>query len=114
MDIFPLQDTSAMKPFTSVVINLNGITVAHKDEGDEGGCIIIVLGSFVGGELALYEPRVVLNVQHGGVVTFRSRDYTHFNLHYDGIRASVVIHSDRTGEAFRKNGNGWNKKVFYL
>ncbi|KAE9395622.1 hypothetical protein BT96DRAFT_826063 [Gymnopus androsaceus JB14] len=114
VDIFPLQDTSSVKPFTSIVVNLNGVTVAHKDEGDEEGCIVIVLGPHAGGGLCLYEPRVVLDVKHGDVVTCRSRDYTHFNLHYDGIRASLVIHSDKTGEAFRKDGNSWDKKIFYL
>ncbi|KAJ3764864.1 hypothetical protein FB446DRAFT_615736, partial [Lentinula raphanica] len=54
----PLQDFTPVRPFTGLVINVNVSTSAHRDGGDAGGCFVISLGSFKGGELCLYQPRL--------------------------------------------------------
>ncbi|KAJ3727774.1 hypothetical protein C8R42DRAFT_638890 [Lentinula raphanica] len=46
VDIFPLNDHSPVKPFTSFVLNLNVETVAHKDNGDNSLCIVLDLESY--------------------------------------------------------------------
>jgi hypothetical protein len=109
IDITPLHDSSPVAPFRSFVLNLNCSTLFHKDQGDLEGCIVLVLLPHEGGELCFYEPRLVLEMKHGDFVVFRSQDYSHFNLHYKGFRASIVIHSDKTGVAYQQDGNGWEK-----
>ncbi|KAE9395718.1 hypothetical protein BT96DRAFT_997413 [Gymnopus androsaceus JB14] len=108
IDIFPLQQTSPVKPFTSFVLNLNITTIIHKDGGDLVACIVLDIGDHEGGELCLFEPRLVLELKSGDWTIFLSRDISHFNLHYNGIRCSVVIHSDKTGISYQKDCNGWD------
>ncbi|KAJ3838575.1 hypothetical protein F5878DRAFT_537242, partial [Lentinula raphanica] len=105
--IVPLYDAIPGQPFRSLIINLNNATQAHKDEGDNKGCISLVIGDFEGGELCLFEPRLVLEMKNGDFVVFPSNLYTHFNLHFKGLRASLVLHSDKEGESFKQDGNGW-------
>ncbi|KAJ3745910.1 hypothetical protein EV360DRAFT_57440, partial [Lentinula raphanica] len=114
LDIFPLNDHSPVKPFTSFVLNLNVETVAHKDNGDNSLCIVLDLGSHTGGGLCLFEPKVVLDLVHGDWVVFPSRHFTHFNLRYSGIRCSAVIHSDKDGLSYQKDGNGWDGNMYVL
>ncbi|KAJ3883977.1 hypothetical protein GG344DRAFT_71664, partial [Lentinula edodes] len=64
VDLLPLQDTSPASPFTSIVFNING------------------------GELGLYEPKLLLETCNGDVVVFHSDS---------GTRGSIVIHADKTG-----------------
>ncbi|KAJ3748212.1 hypothetical protein EV360DRAFT_57030, partial [Lentinula raphanica] len=112
IDIIPLHDLSPVKPFTSFVLNLNVTTLLHKDVGDKSGCIVLSIGSHTGGELCLLEPRLALQLRHGDWVVFPSQHYTHFNLHYSGVRASLVIQSDKEGTSYEKNGNGWDMNIF--
>ncbi|KAJ3751667.1 hypothetical protein EV360DRAFT_11623, partial [Lentinula raphanica] len=60
VDVMPLNDSSMVRPFTGLVININVTTPAHRDKGDLGGCIVISLGSFTGGELCLFQPRLAI------------------------------------------------------
>jgi hypothetical protein len=32
---------------------------------------------------------------------------THFNLHFEGVRASLVLHSDKYGDQWVRDRNGW-------
>ena len=114
IDITPLHDQSLASPFPCFVLNFNVATLLHKDQGDHCGCIVLVLGDHTGGELCLVEPRLVLQLRHGDWVVFRSQDISHFNLLYHGRRASLVMHSDKSGFAYQKDGNGWdgNEYVF--
>ncbi|THU77338.1 hypothetical protein K435DRAFT_702622, partial [Dendrothele bispora CBS 962.96] len=112
VDIYPLNDDNPIRPFSSFVINLNVKTQAHRDHGDKNGCIVLVLGNHSGGGICLHEAKVVIETSHGDNVTFRSTDMTHFNLSYVGVRASIVIHSDRTAAAYQKNGFGWDANIY--
>ncbi|KAJ3738144.1 hypothetical protein EV360DRAFT_27548, partial [Lentinula raphanica] len=60
IDIMPLHDFTPVSPFTGLVVNVNSATAAHKDAGDLGGCFVISLGSYDGGELCLYQPRLAV------------------------------------------------------
>ncbi|THU92881.1 hypothetical protein K435DRAFT_800160 [Dendrothele bispora CBS 962.96] len=53
VDIYPLNDTNPVHPFSSFVINLNVKTQAHRDGGDKNGCIVLVLGDHIGGGVCL-------------------------------------------------------------
>lgn len=114
IDINPLNDVSPVAPFHSFVLNLNCTTLIHKDKGDLDGCIVLVLLPHEGGELCLYKPRLVLDAKHGDFIVFASQSYSHFNLHYKGFRASLVIHSDKSGVAYQKDGNGWDHNDYVL
>ncbi|KAJ3806297.1 hypothetical protein F5876DRAFT_19208, partial [Lentinula aff. lateritia] len=63
VDVLPLLDSSPVSPFTSIVFNINVGTLAHHDQNDKSACICITVGNPKGGELALYEPRLLLETQ---------------------------------------------------
>lgn len=106
IDIIPLQQTSPVKPFTSFVLNINVATIIHKDGGDLRACIVVDIGSHEGGEVCLFEPRLVLELKNGDWTVFHSCDISHFNLDYKGIRCSIAIHSDKTGISYQNDCNG--------
>ena len=58
------------------------------------------------GELCLYEPGIVLESRDGDLVIFQSCRVT-FQLR---IRASLVLHSDKTGDQWAENH--WNGAVY--
>lgn len=113
VDLLPLQDTSPASPFTSIVFNINVSTLAHRDKNDKSACICITVGNPKGGELGLYEPKLLLETCNGDVVVFHSDRYTHFNLPYSGTRGSIVIHADKTGVSYQKNGFGWFDNIYF-
>ena len=112
--ILPDNNTSAVRPFVGLVINLNVITAAHRDSKDDTVCLVLALGDFDGGELCLYEPGLIIPLQHGDFIIFPSFRFTHFNLHYKGRRASVVLHTDREMSNWRDGErNGWGNKMYF-
>ncbi|KAJ3817103.1 hypothetical protein F5880DRAFT_1512059 [Lentinula raphanica] len=102
IDIMPLHDTTPIRPFTGLVININSVTAAHKDAGD---LFVISLGSYKGGKLCLYQPRLAVETRNRDIVSFKSQ--VNFNLHYQGDRCSVVVQTDKQGLFYSKDGNGW-------
>lgn len=74
---------------------------------DREGCAILVIGTFKGGELVLYEAGIVFELLNGDLFVFPSKDISHFNLHYEGVRLSLVMHSDKDGIGYQKDGSGW-------
>lgn len=69
-------------------------------------CAVVPFGDFEGGELVFYELGLVLQLTSGDVVTFRSERLTHFNLHYVGVRGSIVFHSDGDLKRWVEKKNG--------
>lgn len=106
-DVLPGKDASPAHPFSGFVLNLNVVTRSHRDVKDYSICLVLVIGQHVGGELCLVEPGLVLRLQNGDAVIFPSGKITHFNLHYQGTRASIVLHSDRAGKAWADDRNSW-------
>lgn len=94
-------------PFLGLVVNVNVVTAAHRDSKDEGVCLVLVVGDFEGGELVLYEPGLVLPLRNGDFTIFPSCELTHFNLHYKGKRASIVLQTDREIRRWMADYNGW-------
>ena len=111
-DILPAGKGSPVYPFSSFVININVSTLAHRDWGDEDVCLVISFLASSGGELCLYEPGVVLGLEPGDVVIFKSSLITHFNLPYVGKRVSMVMHSDRHAKSWVKDFNGWDGNIY--
>jgi len=89
------------------VLNINVVTQSYCDPKDLRVCLVLVIGQHMGGELCLFEPGLVLRLRNGDMVLFPSGHITHFNLHYKGLRASLVLHSDGAGKAWADNRNKW-------
>ncbi|KAI0734082.1 hypothetical protein C8Q72DRAFT_810169 [Fomitopsis betulina] len=97
-----------MHPFLSPVINLNIVTLAHRDHQDKSMCIVLVVGDYEGGELCLYEPGLVLPLSNGDFAAFSSSCVTHYNLHFTGQRTSIVLHTDKEINKWMNSGhNSW-------
>ena len=89
-------------------MNLNVATLAHRDRQDKTLCVVLVLGEHTGGELCLYEAGLVLPLHTGHFIAFPSARLTHFNLHFSGQRASLVLHTDKEMWTWTDHGrNGW-------
>ncbi|KZT54497.1 hypothetical protein CALCODRAFT_418249, partial [Calocera cornea HHB12733] len=80
----PLNTELPCYPFPSFVVNYYCCVEGHRDDQDpEGGvCVLLVFGSFTGGQIVLHEPGIVLEVEAGDIVIFPSMRLTHFNLHF--------------------------------
>lgn len=86
----------------------------HDDGSDKGGCITVTIGPHQGGELGIHRPKLVLETRNGDFVVFRSDFYSHYNLHYKGKRASVVIHGDKQAVEYQKNEcGGWARNQYF-
>lgn len=55
----------------------------------------------------MFEPGFVFRLHAWDMVFFPSCDITHFNLDFEGIRLSLVLHSDKYGDQWVRSGNGW-------
>lgn len=106
--ILPGNNTAVSAPFLGLVINLNVVTAAHRDSKDDSFCLVLAIGDFEGGELVLYEPGLVIPLCNGDFVIFPSCTLTHFNLHYKGRRASIVLHTDKEMTKWLEQRNGWS------
>lgn len=94
-DTVPLFDTSAAYPFTGFVFNLNSRSQGHLDGKDWSICIVIPIGEFDRGELVLEELGLVLCLNSGDCIAFRSQLITHYNLDFIGRRVSIACQTDR-------------------
>ncbi|KAJ7255691.1 hypothetical protein C8J57DRAFT_1517983 [Mycena rebaudengoi] len=107
----PLNERSTAHPFGGFVINVSVATRGHRDAGDKLFCMVIPFSSWVGGELCLYEPGFVFRLRPWDMIIFPSCDITHFNLHFEGVNGgthlSLVLHSDKHGDKWVADGNGW-------
>ncbi|KAJ7792854.1 hypothetical protein B0H14DRAFT_2928965 [Mycena olivaceomarginata] len=103
----PLNERSMAFPFGGFVINVCACTFGHRDKLDKLFCVVIPFGSWTGGELCMFEPGFVFRLHAWDMVLFPSCDVTHFNLHFEGIRMSLVLHSDKYGDQWVRHGNGW-------
>ncbi|KAJ7589261.1 hypothetical protein C8J56DRAFT_1048901 [Mycena floridula] len=108
----PLNDTPAAYPYTGYIININVTTRGHKDPNDKLLCIVIGFGDFEGGEIIFDELGLVIKFQPLDIVVFPSKDITHFNLRFSGMRGSLVMSTDKALDAWAEDKNGWGGKNF--
>ena len=106
-DILPLNIRPATYPFPGLVINLQVATEGHLDSADDTICVVIPFGDFEDGELILFEAGLMIRVIEGDLVIFPSNQLTHFNMHFKGVRGSVVMHSDKEAKRWKTDRNGW-------
>jgi hypothetical protein len=48
----------------------------------------------------------------GDVVLFPSTKISHFNINFEGQRASLVLHSDSSGDNGVKDRNNWRHNIY--
>jgi hypothetical protein len=101
-------------PFSGFVVNLNVVTKAHRDCQDLKACAVLVIGNHSGGEICFYEPGLVFPLREGDLLVFFSGKITHFNLPFIGLRASVVLHSDRSGKDWAETRGGWAENHYLV
>jgi hypothetical protein len=109
----PYNDISPAYPFSGVVVNTNIATRAHRDPGDDEICMVLTISDCVGGDIVLFELGLVIETRSGDAEIFRSTDQTHFNLDFNGLRASLVLHSDRAGKRWNDDANGWAHNQYF-
>ncbi|KAF8220073.1 hypothetical protein L208DRAFT_1335871, partial [Tricholoma matsutake] len=104
---------SPANPFTGYVANLNVVTLCHHDKGDKDWCLVIVALDCEGGEIVFHELGLVAELRSGDCIIFKSAEISHFNPHYKGLRASLVLHSDRSFDSWVKDRNGWQNHYMF-
>lgn len=57
------------------------------------------------------EPGLVVELLQGDFIVFQSAWVTHFNTHYQGRRASIVLHMDKEIQHWAENHNGWGNNA---
>jgi hypothetical protein len=110
-DVLPLNTASPSYPFSGFMFNLRVVTDAHKDPKDKTWCEIIFLNECRGGHLCLHELGLKLNGKTGNILIFASCYITHFNSHFEGLRATLVLHTDKEGDKWADDGGGWGNHV---
>ena len=78
---------------------MNVLTLIHLDWNDKDFCIVIPVSDCEGGDLALMELGIVLELNNRDMVIFHSGELS-LNLHYRGKRSSMVLHSDCSGDTW--------------
>ncbi|KAJ7084734.1 hypothetical protein C8R43DRAFT_965246 [Mycena crocata] len=96
MEHLPLDASSPAYPFGGFVLNISACTWAHQKRL----CLVVPFGSFKGGQLCLFETGFSFDLQLRDVLIFPSADLMHFNLHFQGQRGTLVLHSDRQGDGW--------------
>jgi hypothetical protein len=94
-----------------MVVNFCVSTDGHRDWSDNRLCVIVPFGNWEGGEIVLHELGLVIKMHSGDALAFPSCNITHFNLHFTGLRGSLVFHSDIQGENWLKDQNGWGEHL---
>lgn len=61
--------------------------------------------------MVLVEPGLVLDLKQGDFVVFRSPEVSHFNLDYEGHRASLVLHTDSEMDKWNEHQNHWGHNI---
>ena len=89
------------------------MTKLHRDWNDLKFCLVLILSEDCeGGDIYFMEPGIRLGLKSGDLVLFRSRELSHFNLHFKGKRASIVFHSDSAGKDWVTDRNGWQESMY--
>lgn len=109
----PLNAYAPVEPWSGVVVNGNCATRAHRDVGDDKYCMVTVVSDCTGGDLVFHELGLVFSACNGDTALFRSISLTHYNLDFKGVRGSLVFHSDKSGNRWKEDSNGWQNNIYY-
>jgi hypothetical protein len=112
--VLPGDGFSPAYPFSGFVINFNVCTKIHRDLNDKKLCIVMAISDdqCEGGDICFLEPGIRLQLICGDMVAFPSAKISHFNMNFRGERASLVLHSDSSGDNWVKNRNNWEHNIY--
>jgi hypothetical protein len=113
VEALPLNEWAPAYPFSGIVINVNIATRAHRDQGDAEVCLVITISQCEGGALVLHESGIVVQSSNGDCVGLPSVTQTHYNLDFIGLRASLVLHTDKDLQRWFKDMNGWVDNLYF-
>lgn len=113
-EVLPADAESHAGPFAGFVINFNVSTKIHRDKDRRFCVVLIVSENCEGGDLCLEEVGLKLSLRNGDVVAFPSQKISHFNTHFDGERASIVLHTDADCEGWIQHRNFWKDSLYML
>jgi hypothetical protein len=109
-DELPFNAVLPCRPWGGYAVNMGVSTTAHRDR-DKGVCFVGPFGNWRGGELVLFEYGLIVEHVGGAGFFFQSSSCTHFNLHFEGTRGSVVFHTDREATQWNVDRNGWADQI---
>lgn len=114
-EVLPGGADSPAHPFGGFVINFNVATKIHRDVKDKNFCVVIVITEDCqGGDLCLEELGVKFSFVSGDVIIFPSVKISHFNTHFKGERASIVLHTDGAADSWVMFRNFWNRTLYLI
>ncbi|KIM53620.1 hypothetical protein SCLCIDRAFT_138648 [Scleroderma citrinum Foug A] len=113
IDMLPGASHSPFSPMSSLVVNLNISTLAHRDSFDKELCLVMPVGEFDGGALVLVEQGLVLPLRNEDITVFWSAETTHFNMTYSGRCCSFVMQTDKEFNKWVNNHNGWSGNTLF-
>jgi hypothetical protein len=113
VDVLPLASNLGVHPLSGWVLNIAASTHAHVDPMDLADfCGAFLLTDGVqGGSVCLHQAGLVCHMRAGDGALFCSRTQSHFNLHFKGKRASIILQSCKDLLNWYKNCNGWSHHV---
>ena len=89
--------------WSQVQINKNFFTPAHKDSANQGNSIIVGLGAYTGGELAINKNgKVKLNDIRNKPLKFNGSKYTHWTEPFKGERWSLVFYTHHSRSELKR------------
>lgn len=114
VELIPSSNRSPVEPWCGWVLNLNVLTRIHRDNRDGILCgdLPITNKGFVGGNLVLAQPGLVIPLMNGDFGTFQSMSTDHFNLDYKGERCSFVFQTDKEFKSWAEDRHGWASNAF--
>ncbi len=118
VDHLPLNEHTPSYPFSvllSMLVSLPMVTMIRLTRLSVSSSH---LGEWEGGKLCLYEAGHVWRLKPWDIIIFCSGRITHFNLHFSGLRVSLILHSDNHGDSWASGMddtafeyNGWAHHV---
>jgi hypothetical protein len=103
---------SPCHPFAGFVINFGVATDAHIDKEDLYVCVVITFGDFRGGQLGLYEAKILLEMEGFHICFFPSDRFTHFNFPFQGQRGSISLSTEKASKHWVQFRNHWSKSMY--
>ncbi|KAJ7573585.1 hypothetical protein C8J56DRAFT_1066087 [Mycena floridula] len=108
----PFDTSSAARPFTGYIININVTTNGHLDINDRDLCVVVPFAEWEEGQIVFYQLGLVVDLGPLDIIIFPSNCITHFNLCHQGKCGSVVASTDKVLDAWVKDKNGYAGKNF--
>ncbi len=100
-EILPGVADSPAHPFGGFVVNFNVAMKIHRDVKNKNFCVVIVITEDCqGGDLCLEELKVKFSFASVNVIIFLFIKISHFNTHFKGERASIVLHTDEAADSW--------------